>query len=77
MVVRAPNGAATYTADVGRIVVDPGPGRVDFEVEIPMTAPRVEVRVGSRLIFVKDGARLRGAGKLDGAGPFVLLLNRR
>lgn len=74
VVVRAPAGAATYTADLGRVVVVNGQGSVDFEVEIPTSAPRVEIRVGSTLLFLKDGNRLHGAGQLEGAGPFVLSL---
>jgi hypothetical protein len=74
VMVRAPNGAANYTAGVGQVVVDNRPGPVEFLVEIPINAPRVEIRVAGNRIFLKDGARATPA--ISGTGPFVLPLTR-
>lgn len=74
VVVRGPTGAATYTSDIGRVVVDNGPGLAEFEIDIPTAAPRVEIRVGTKVLFLKVGSRLEGPGALDGRGPFLVPL---
>ena len=73
VVVRAPSGAATYTSDVGRVVVDNG-SAAEFEVAIPRSAARVEIRVGATILFVREGGRSRASGPLEGNGPFTLSL---
>jgi len=76
--VRGPNGGATYTADVGRVIVDARNGAADFDVDIPAAARWVKIRAGTRVILVKEGGQLRaleaGGGSLAGNGPFVLRL---
>lgn len=74
VVVRAPNGSADYTAGVGQMVVDNRPGPVEFRVEIPANAPRVEIQVAGRRLFLKDGARTTPT--VSGSGPTVLSLTR-
>ena len=76
VVVRAHVAAATYTSDVDRLVIDNAPSRATFEIEIPRSAPRVEIWVKGDRIFVKDGLRVTGDTLLDAGGPYVLPLAR-
>ena len=54
--VRAPTGAASFTTEAGRLVIDNrGAARV-FEIRLPRNAPRVEVRVaGVRVLLAERG----------------------
>ena len=78
VVVRAPIGAATWTSDEARLVVDNrgdgGGVAATFEIEIPRAAPRVEIRVAGVRAFLKEGARIASAGGPDPAGVHVLSL---
>jgi hypothetical protein len=51
--VRAPNGAARYTSEPGRLLVDNRGSRAAFEVNIPRTAAMVEVMVENSRTFLK------------------------
>ena len=72
VVVRAPMGAATFTSDVERLVIHPtgavrggggGGGGAVFEIEIPRTAPRVEIQVQGERRFLKLGPAVTGANR--------------
>jgi anti-sigma factor RsiW len=58
--IRAPNDAATFTSEVDRVTVD-NHGPATFEIRVPRSAPRVEVRLAGRAVFLKEGARLTPA----------------
>ncbi|MGH7567470.1 MAG: anti-sigma factor family protein [Gemmatimonadales bacterium] len=64
VVVRAPIGAATFTSDVGQLVIDnrgsSGAGGGNFAIQIPRAAPRVEIWVAEQRVFLKEGARVIG-----------------
>ena len=71
VVVRALDGAA-FTSDFSRLLVDsvsPG-GR--FEIEIPRTAPLVEVRAGGRRVFLKQLSRIVTDAAPDASGSYHL-----
>lgn len=72
--VRAPNGAATFTSDVDRLIVDNSGSLSSFEIQIPRTAPRVEVRVGTVQRYLKDGARIVARTPADAQGAVQLPL---
>lgn len=72
--VSAPNGAATFTSDVERLVVDNTGSAASFEIHIPRTAPRVEVRVGDVRLVLKNGDRIVAAAQADAAGTLRLPL---
>ena len=59
--VHAPIGAATFTTDAERLVIDNHGASATYRIEIPRGAPRVEIRVGSVPIFLKEGARVTPA----------------
>lgn len=72
--VRAPIDAATYTFDADRIEVANRGGPVTFEIEIPRGAARVEIQVGDRTIFLKDGPRVSASGPGGPGAAYVLSL---
>lgn len=73
--VRAPVGAATFTSDAGRLVIDNQRAAATFEVDIPRDAPRVEIRVRGNRIFLKDGPRVVAEGLGDMRGSYLLPLS--
>jgi hypothetical protein len=58
VVVRGPSGSAHFTAEPERLVVDNASSTATFDVAIPRRAPLVEIQVGNRTIFLKEGSRL-------------------
>ncbi len=58
VVVHGPPGAATYSAGAQRIDIVIRDGAAAFYVEIPESAPRVEIRAGGASLFLKEGARV-------------------
>jgi hypothetical protein len=75
VVVRAQAAAGTYTSDVDRLVIDNNAAsRATFEIQIPRSAPRVEIWVKGDRIFLKDGRRISGDTPLDAGGSYVLPL---
>jgi hypothetical protein len=84
VVVRAPAGAATFTAHVDRLVIENAGAGTVFDIGIPRGAPRIEIRVEERCLFLKDGHRIVseppvasiGTAPLDtpDEGPYLLRL---
>jgi len=56
VVVHAPSGAATFTAEVDRLVITNLGAPATYEILIPRGAPRVEILVEGTLLFLKEGA---------------------
>jgi hypothetical protein len=74
VVVQGPLGAATFTSDANRVVVDNRGSTAVFEIRIPDAAPRVEIRLGDRRIFLKEGGWVTTEDAAGGRGPFLLSL---
>ena len=74
LVVRAPSGAATFSSDADRLVIDNRRGTATFEIQIPRTAPRVEILVDGMRRFVKDGDRIT-ANEPGAPGLYVIPLS--
>lgn len=74
VVVRAPGGAATFTSDINRLVIDNQPGSTLFEIAIPRSAPRVEIQVGGHRVLLKDHDRVTADSIIISNDPFVLRL---
>jgi anti-sigma factor RsiW len=70
-------GTARFTAGIDGLQIDPGTAPGDFAVDIPRAAPWVEVLVGSRRIFLKDGPQIMTDTKPDSLGHYVLPLATR
>jgi anti-sigma factor RsiW len=74
-------GTARFTAGLDELVIEPGaaPGGGgkaggDFAIDLPRTAPWVEVVVGDRRIFLKDGGQISTAARPDSLGRYILPL---
>lgn len=76
VVVRSPIGAATYTSDAERLVIDNRGPASSFEIEIPRAAPRVEIQVAGDRILLKDGPAITTPRSADATGSYLLSLTR-
>ncbi|NIQ53158.1 MAG: hypothetical protein GWN71_06865 [Gammaproteobacteria bacterium] len=72
--VVADAGAARYTSEPGRLVVDPA-GPAAFELRVPRTAVRVEVVIDGRRAFLKDGPETAAAVAPGPDGAYLLSLD--
>ncbi len=72
--VRGPLGAASYTSDADRLVIDNQGSGATFEIEIPRTAPRVEIRVAGNRVFLKDRSRVVTKATAEPGGDYLLPL---
>jgi len=70
--IRAPRGAATFTTGESQLVVDGRGLPTTYEIEIPLTAPKVEIFVGEKRVFLKDGSRVTTALPSESAAPYRL-----
>lgn len=74
VVVRSIIGSATFTSGVDRLVIDNAGSSASYEIQIPRSAPRVEMRIGDRRILLKDGPRLTTATSAHARDPVILPL---
>jgi hypothetical protein len=74
VVVRGPIGAATFTSDADRLVVNNHGSPATFEIQIPRAAPQIEIRVEGDRIFLKEGSRITTPKSVEGPGPYLLPL---
>lgn len=72
--IRAPIGAASFTSAADRLVIANSGSGATFRIEIPRTAPRVEIRVAGHRIFLKDGSRLQSESRVETSGTLVIPL---
>lgn len=72
--VHAPTGAATFTSGAGRLLIDVRDPSAAFEVQIPRSAPWVEIRVGEDRLFLKEGERVSTSGSTSAVGGYLLRL---
>jgi hypothetical protein len=74
VLVRAVEGAATFSSDVERLSVrSAGPAR--FEILIPRSAPSVEVLAGDTPVFRKRAADVITEARLGADGRYSLVLS--
>jgi hypothetical protein len=73
--VRAPIGAASFTSAADRLVIANSGSGATFKIEIPRTAPRVEIRVAGNRIFLKDGSRVQSEGSVETGGKHLIPLS--
>lgn len=73
--VRAPSGAARFTSAADRLLIDNRGSGATFDIEIPRTAPRVEIRAAGKSIFLKQGERVVAPQSADGEGRYVIGLS--
>jgi hypothetical protein len=70
VVVHAPAGGASFTSGDARLLVQSSGASDTFTIEIPRNAPRVEIRVQERTVFLKDRDRVSTSGSADPAGIY-------
>jgi anti-sigma factor RsiW len=68
---RRRGGAATFTAEIDRLRIETASAPTDFEIAIPRDAPWVEILVGPRRIFLKDGSRVITEARADAEGRYI------
>ena len=73
-VVRAPREAATFTTAAERLTVGDWDSSARFEIVVPRSAPRVEIRVGARSVFVKSRGGVSTTGVETGPGRYTIPL---
>ena len=71
--VLAPPAAASFTSDVNLLRIDNAGTAARFRIEVPRAAPRVEIRVAGKRIFLKEGPRIT-AEPAATRGSYVLPL---
>ena len=65
-------GPATYVLTTEGVTVNnPGSG-ASYDITIPRSLARAEVRVGARLVFLKDGTQVVTLALRDTAGVYVI-----
>lgn len=73
LVARMTTGEARYTSEPGRLVVEmPTPDT--FDLRVPRSARRVEVRAGGRSVFLKEGPALSATRPAESDGRFLIPL---
>lgn len=73
VLVRSLDGA-NFHSDVDRLLVESKTPGAKFEVEIPRSAPSVEIRVGGRVVFRKESSRIVTSALLSKDGSYRLML---
>jgi hypothetical protein len=72
--VRAASGVARFTSAADRLLIDNQGTGTTFEIEIPRTAPRVEIRVAGNRIFLKERERVTHVSP-NAEGKYLLRLS--
>jgi anti-sigma factor RsiW len=72
--VRAVNGSATFTTGDDRLDIGNRGSTADYEIELPSSAPWVELRVGDRGLWLKRGQRVVTDAVAGSGGHWVLSL---
>ncbi|MGH7586711.1 MAG: anti-sigma factor family protein [Gemmatimonadales bacterium] len=74
VVISAPAGAATFRAEADQVIILRTGIRARFDIEIPASAPRVEVRAGARRVFLKHGPEVTADVGRRQDGAWLLML---
>ena len=72
--VRTLEGAARFTVDNHRVLIDNRGSSADFHIRIGRSAPRVDVRIGGRLVLSKKGGQIESSVAVDRAGQYPVTL---
>jgi anti-sigma factor RsiW len=74
VVVRAARGAAVFGSAEDRLLIGNHESSGDFEIDVPRSARRVEIRVAGRRVLAKDDARITAAVAADTSGSYRIPL---
>jgi hypothetical protein len=75
--VHAPPGAATFSSSPGRLEIEVRDVSAPFVVEVPRSAPWVEIREDETTLFLKTGSRITTEGPAQSGDRYTLRLERR
>ena len=75
--VHAPPGAATFSSSPGRLEIEVRDVSAPFVVQVPRSAPWVEIRADETPLFLKAGSRVTTAGPAESGGRYTLRLEGR
>ncbi len=56
--VSGPSGAASFSSDPERLVIDNEGSSADFAIELPRASPRIVIRVAGARVLLKQGDRV-------------------
>ena len=71
----AAGGTASFTSADQRLLIGNAGSTANYEIRIPGTAPHVEIRVGQRSVFLKDGPTISTAGVAMGPNVWIVELS--
>jgi len=74
IVARRLAGTATFTTGVDHLTIENGGSTADYEIELPRSAPWVEIRIGARRVLLKEGPRVITDALVDARGRYLLPL---
>lgn len=61
LVVQARSAGPSFTSNPNRLIIDNRQSAADFDIAVPRSAARVEIRIGERRVFVKAGSEITTA----------------
>jgi len=74
VVARVLKGAATFSTQASSLVIGNRGSTADYEIEIPNSAPWVQVLVGDRRLLLKEGDHIVSEASTDAPGRYLLPL---
>ncbi len=74
VVARRLGGSAAFTSDVGHLAIANDGSTADYEIELPRSAPWVEIRIGANRVLLKDGSRVITDAPVDARGRYLVPL---
>jgi hypothetical protein len=74
VMVRAGAGAATFTTESDRLLIEGGVAPDTFAVEIPRDAPRVEIRASGRRVLLAERGSITTDAAADSGGMYRIEL---
>lgn len=75
--VHAPPGAATFSSSLGRLEIEVRDVSAPFVVQVPRSAPWVEIRADETPLFLKESSRVTTASPAEPGDRYTLRLERR
>jgi hypothetical protein len=72
VIVRSSQGTASFTSSAVGLQVDNFAVGANFEIEVPRSAPRLEILVAGTRIFLKEGAQVSTIPQADADGGFSI-----
>jgi putative zinc finger protein len=74
--VRRTDGEGRFVAEIDGLRIETDGEPAHFTMALPRAAPWIEVSVGMRRMFLKDGSRITADARPDSLGRYILTLTR-